>query len=97
MAKGLVNLIRETMVKIDITKITELAREAGSAIMQIYKSNDFQVELKDDRSPLTKADKASHEIIKESLQKWYPEIPLLSEEGREIPFEERELGGFLAC
>jgi len=58
--------------------------------MEIYESADFGVEMKADNSPLTLADKASHEVIVEELKKEFPKIPILSEEGRDIPFEERK-------
>ncbi|MFP4316280.1 MAG: 3'(2'),5'-bisphosphate nucleotidase CysQ [Desulfovibrionales bacterium] len=62
------------------------ALEAGERILEIYET-DFNVELKEDKSPLTKADRASHEVIKKALKR-YP-IPVLSEEGRSVPYEER--------
>jgi 3'(2'), 5'-bisphosphate nucleotidase len=61
------------------------AKEAGRAITGIYNS-PFVVELKEDRSPLTAADKRSHEIISSCLKGAFP---VLSEEGREVPFQER--------
>ncbi len=61
------------------------ARDAGRAILEVY-DKEFDVEYKDDKSPLTLADKRAHEIIMEKLS---GEIPILSEEGREIPYEER--------
>lgn len=78
------------MTNFDINIINKIASKAGQEILEVYKSDDFETELKDDNSPLTKADRASHIIIKEGLQKYYPEIPLLSEEGRNIPFDERK-------
>jgi len=74
----------------EIQNIIEIALEAGKAVLDIYHSDDFQIENKDDNSPLTKADKASHEIIKKGLTENFPEIPLLSEEGKEIPYEDRK-------
>jgi 3'(2'), 5'-bisphosphate nucleotidase len=71
------------------------AKKAGEAIMEIYGSS-FSVEFKDDRSPLTLADKSSHEIIAGRLRggpAGSEELPVLSEEGREIPFEERSRWG----
>ncbi|WP_247648417.1 3'(2'),5'-bisphosphate nucleotidase CysQ [Pseudodesulfovibrio sp. zrk46] len=56
--------------------------------MPIYTS-DFEVEWKEDESPLTAADKASHEYIVEKLEKRFPHIPVLSEESVSIPWEER--------
>lgn len=57
--------------------------------MEIY-SGDFKVEPKDDKSPFTCADKASHEIIVSGLKQHSPEIPILSEEGKDIPYGERK-------
>lgn len=69
-------------------RICSVAREAGAAIMRIY-DGDIIVEMKSDESPLTAADRASHDIIAAGLAALDPEIPLLSEEGRDIPFNER--------
>ncbi|GGC84754.1 3'(2'),5'-bisphosphate nucleotidase CysQ [Thalassobacillus devorans] len=70
-------------------KIIQAAFEAGKEIMKIYKT-DFEIEFKEDESPLTMADQRSHEIIKEALQKNYPDIPILSEEGKHLPYNERK-------
>lgn len=56
--------------------------------MDIYESDDFGIETKDDNSPLTKADRKSHDIIMEHLSPLG--IPVLSEEGKNIPFEKRK-------
>jgi len=75
--------------KIDLDLVEKIAKTAGNAIMEIY-NRDFQVEYKDDRSPLTEADTRSNEIICEALSRAYPDIPLLSEENKEVPYEERK-------
>ncbi len=62
------------------------ALEAGDAIMEIYQT-DFTVDYKQDDSPLTQADQASHAIIMRHLQD--SRIPVLSEEGKTLPVEER--------
>ncbi len=66
---------------------------AGDAIMHFY-DQDYQnpesVSFKTDNSPVTRADKISHQIIDEELRKLDPAIPVLSEEGMIIPFEERQ-------
>ena len=62
--------------------------QAGKAILEIYHSGDFDIELKGDNSPLTKADTASHNVIMSYLET--TEIPVLSEEGRDIPYKERK-------
>ena len=66
----------------------EASLKAGEAIMEIYVSEDFGTETKSDASPLTKADLAADKIIQEFLAK--TNIPILSEEGKSIPFEERK-------
>ncbi len=60
--------------------------DAGRAILDVYES-DFAVEEKDDRSPLTLADRKAHEIIAAALET--SPHPVLSEEGREIPYAVR--------
>ena len=69
------------------------AKRAGEAILDVYGS-DFAVEQKDDKSPLTLADKRSHEIIMDVLEQAITvnngTVPVLSEEGRGIPFDERK-------
>ena len=55
--------------------------------MEIYKNDDFEVELKSDKSPLTRADKAAHETIQSNLAQY--NIPILSEEGFEPTYKER--------
>jgi 3'(2'), 5'-bisphosphate nucleotidase len=68
--------------------IIALARTAGDRILEIYES-DFAVSHKDDNSPLTQADLASHRAIVDGLAGIAPEIPVLSEEGAETPFSTR--------
>lgn len=68
--------------------IIHLAIAAGEAIMTVY-NTPFNVEYKDDNSPLTLADKLSHEIISTGLRK-RSDIPVLSEEMAEIPYNERK-------
>lgn len=74
---------------IEINKVCDIARRAGEAILAIYEGS-FNVELKGDSSPLTCADRASHEVIMKELLRLFPGIPVLSEEGREIPYAQRK-------
>lgn len=69
-----------------ISRAISASIEAGKEIMEVY-NTDFNVELKDDRSPLTLADKRSHEKIAEVLD--HTSFPVLSEEGKEVPFKDR--------
>lgn len=82
--------------KIEIEDIKFIAKEAGDAIMKIYEK-DFHIEYKDDESPLTEADTLSNEIICNALAKLYPEIPLLSEENKEVSFQERKNWEYYWC
>lgn len=76
------------------------AKRAGEVILDVYHS-DFAIEHKEDESPLTLADKRSHEIIMNDLKKTVTgnnnvytmnnlTLPVLSEEGKDIPFDERK-------
>jgi 3'(2'), 5'-bisphosphate nucleotidase len=75
--------------KIDLEIVVAIAKEAGDVIMEIY-DKDFTIDYKDDKSPLTEADTKSNEIICDALAKAYPEIPLLSEENKEVAYEDRK-------
>jgi len=74
---------------IDVEEILDLARKAGDQILEVY-NKDFDVEYKGDNSPLTEADKRSNHLIVSFLQERYPAIPLLSEEEKEIDYENRK-------
>ncbi|MFW5966016.1 MAG: 3'(2'),5'-bisphosphate nucleotidase CysQ [Persicimonas sp.] len=71
-------------------EVIELAEEAGEAIMEIYRSADFETTYKEDDSPLTRADLASHRILVEGLEAIEPGLPVLSEESSEISRARRQ-------
>ncbi|MGR6034107.1 MAG: 3'(2'),5'-bisphosphate nucleotidase CysQ [Candidatus Nitrosoglobus sp.] len=71
-----------------LESVIATAVEAGEKILAIYRTG-FSVERKEDCSPLTEADLASHKTILRGLEALNPEIPILSEESKEIPFEKR--------
>ena len=81
--------------QIDIQDIVKIAKDAGKAIMEIY-NQDFGVEFKSDNTPLTVADRKANEIIVAALNQLpvnsflQQNIPILSEEGRRIPYDERK-------
>jgi len=72
-----------------LNKIETTAVKAGNAILEIYNSADFGVEMKSDDSPLTKADLAAHNVIVADLKKITPDVPILSEESADISFDVR--------
>ncbi len=71
-----------------LTLAIQAAEQASKEILSVYNSTDFKVELKGDASPLTIADKKSHDIIEGLLKE--TNLPILSEEGKNIPYEERK-------
>lgn len=78
MEENKLNILQEIAIKASI--------EAGEEILDVY-NKDFEVEFKDDKSPLTLADKKAHDVIDAYLSK--TEFPVLSEEGKAIPYNER--------
>ena len=77
---------------LNINTIKNIAYKSGEKILEIYNDSDFSqvVDFKADNSPLTLADKASHHVIVPALQQAYPDIPIISEEGKDIPYETRK-------
>jgi 3'(2'), 5'-bisphosphate nucleotidase len=71
-----------------VAPVLQLARDAGEAIMQVY-VQDFSVEHKDDRSPLTAADMAAHHLIVDGLKALTPDTPVLSEESADVDWNIR--------
>jgi len=71
-----------------LARIAAIARDAGEAIMAVYAS-DFDVEHKDDRSPLTAADLAAQTVIAQGLAALDEVLPVISEEARTCAWEER--------
>lgn len=71
-----------------LAKAYNAAVRAGAVILEIYKREDYHVSLKNDSSPLTIADRRAHDTIKEYLGS--TRIPILSEEGREMLYDERK-------
>lgn len=72
-----------------LDETVKLSKLAGDEILKIYDTN-FEIKTKDDQSPLTAADMASHNCLVEGLQKLTPEIPILSEESSHLPYSERQ-------
>lgn len=82
--------LEDTLLSDLLPPIVGIAREAGAAVMRVYSEMNPSVEYKRDNSPLTQADLASHRVIEAGLTRVAPQWPVLSEESKEIPFEERQ-------
>ena len=74
------NLINETI---------RVAQRAGRIVLEIYNQSGNFFKLKEDNSPLTKADTASNNYIVNQLKNITPDIPILSEEEKSIPLSVR--------
>ncbi|WP_270180249.1 3'(2'),5'-bisphosphate nucleotidase CysQ [Alkalihalobacillus sp. CinArs1] len=74
----------------DLLNVIHTSVNAGKAIMKVYGSSDFQIEKKSDASPLTVADKLSHDTIVKGLNALIVDYPILSEEGSHLGYDERQ-------
>ncbi|WNH47862.1 MULTISPECIES: 3'(2'),5'-bisphosphate nucleotidase CysQ [Stenotrophomonas] len=80
----LTTALRETVIAI--------AQDAAAAIREVYAS-PFDVEIKSDRSPVTAADLAANQVILRGLGQLTPDLPILSEESAQVPWEVRRHWG----
>ncbi|KXS52948.1 MAG: adenosine 3'-phosphate 5'-phosphosulfate 3'(2'),5'-bisphosphate nucleotidase [Marinobacter sp. T13-3] len=72
--------------------VIRIADEASERVLHIYQS-DFKVHFKEDQTPITAADLAANEIITRGLRRITRDIPIISEESLETPWEERKHWG----
>ncbi len=80
----LTTALRETVIAI--------AQDAAAAIMDVY-AHPFDVEIKADRSPVTAADLAANQVIVRGLGQLTPDLPILSEESAQVPWDVRRHWG----
>lgn len=74
----------------ELGALLRIAAAAGKEIISVYEStDDIEVEVKADNSPLTEADKRAHQLIEAELEKLFPSIPILSEESKTVLTERR--------
>ena len=82
------------MLKTNLPGLLNIAIKAalhgGAEILSVYEKADFKVETKADDSPLTLADRLSHQAIVDLISKESPDIPVMSEEGADVPFSKRD-------
>ncbi len=71
-----------------LNQLLDISQRAGQAILKWY-DGDMGITRKADNSPLTRADIASHQVIMEGLAQQFADIPVLSEESANIPWETR--------
>ena len=70
-------------------KLINIIEMAAQLILQIYHRDNFMIEIKEDKSPLTEADKKANEYICNQLTSLYPDIPIISEENKNDGYEIR--------
>lgn len=71
-----------------IKDLISLSKQTGETIMSSYDKNEI-VNVKDDKTPVTIADKNAHIQLEQGLKKITPNIPVISEEGAIVPFSQR--------
>ncbi|MBI51961.1 MAG: 3'(2'),5'-bisphosphate nucleotidase [Chloroflexi bacterium] len=72
-----------------LREVIKISVEAGEIIIDLYKNSDIDIQLKNDESPLTRADISSNNHIINRIKKLTPEIPILSEESKRFTLQER--------
>ena len=78
----------QSIISMLLPAMFNAAVRAGAAIMQVHgHRDDYEISLKSDKTPITLADRMAHRVIRESLGS--TRIPILSEEGREMGYDER--------
>ncbi len=80
--------MKNNQLKELLPEVVRIAKQAGEKIMEVYEAG-FDIETKEDDSPVTTADLAANDLIEKELNKLLPLFPILSEESAHLPFEER--------
>ncbi len=83
-------IITKEKLPLLINPVLAIAKHAGNFIMDVYNSDNFGVEAKGDDSPLTRADTAANDYIVSELKKLDPQLPIISEEHKEVPYDKRK-------
>lgn len=81
------------MISVDklLNRVIEIAKAAGTEILPYYlSSKSLDVKLKANNTPVTLADTLAHQVIYQHLRLLTPFVPILSEEGEQIPFAVRQ-------
>ena len=80
---------KQVTLKYLLLKAAYAALSASKVVLEVYHSKDFQVELKEDESPVTIADRKSHNVLVEILGNCNLRYPVLSEEGEKASAQSR--------
>ena len=80
-------MLADETLKTLLTTAVNAAVRAGAKIMEVYESDNFHINAKSDLTPITLADTLAHDEIKLNLG--VTRIPVISEEGRSISYDER--------
>ncbi len=73
-----------------IQTLLDIIEGASKIVLEVYNSPDFDVQLKGDNSPLTRADLLASNYICENLKKYYPSVPIICEETKNDEYEKRQ-------
>ena len=73
-------IIDQDFINNILPSLKETVMDASKVIMEVYDSDSFDTEIKDDGSPVTKADNLANNIILKSLSAITPALPIISEE-----------------
>lgn len=72
-------------------QVTDIAKAAGAVILEVYEASEgIEIDRKADNSPLTVADKKANDLICARLEQLEEKFPIISEENKAIPYEERK-------
>ncbi len=63
-----------------IEQIIAIVEKAGNALLEVYKKQHLDIEMKPDATPVTEADRLSNDILRKDLKALFPDIPIISEE-----------------
>lgn len=79
----------ESACGISLAPLLSAVKTSGEEILRIYET-DFDVQIKGDDSPLTAADKAANDVLMAYIAQHCSEIPIISEENKEVDYAERK-------
>jgi 3'(2'), 5'-bisphosphate nucleotidase len=88
--KSIVDTKDYSTLKVVMEKVVDIANLAAQKIINVYLDDDFDVQIKNDESPVTQADLLAHHLIIEHLTALSGDIPILSEESASEHWQQRK-------